>query len=171
MTDYETASPEVKAEYDDQTAKHGRVTNMNRTMLHNVKTFKAYMEWYTLYDECLPFTGERAMSLFSYSISTTNKCIVCSTFFRQILIDSGDDPDNPKLNDDEKLLVDFGHAIALDPLNIPESIYDKLKARYNTEQIVLLIGFAGLMCATNLFNNVAKVPLDEVLYKYKKAAQ
>jgi alkylhydroperoxidase family enzyme len=168
MTDYETASAEAKREYDDQIAKNGRVTNMKRTLLHNVPAFHAYMEWYTLKDLVVPFIGDRALSLYSYAISTANECLVCSAFFRKILIDSGDDPDNPTLSETEKLLMDFGHAIGRDPHNIPEALYEKLKAQYNTEQLVLLISFAGIMAATNLFNTVAKIPLDEILYKYVK---
>jgi alkylhydroperoxidase family enzyme len=168
LTDYESASAEVKREYDDQIAKHGRVTNMKRTLLHNVPAFHAYMEWYTLHDLIVPFTGERALSLFAYAISQGNDCLICSTFFRKILIDSGDDPDNPALSDTEKLLMDFGHAAATDPHHISDELYSKLQARFNTEQIVLLLAFTGIMAATNLFNTIAKVPLDEVLYKYTK---
>lgn len=36
MTEYESSSEEVKREYEDQIAKHGRITNMKRTLLHNV---------------------------------------------------------------------------------------------------------------------------------------
>lgn len=168
MTDYNSASEEVKREYDDQIAKHGRITNMKRTLLHNVPAFKAYMEWYTLYDLLVPVVGERAMSLYSYAISSGNDCLVCSTFFRKILIDSGDDPDNPKISETEELLMDFGSAICVDPHNIPDELYDRLKEQFTEEQIVLLIAFAGIMYATNLFNTVAKVPLDEILYKYRK---
>lgn len=168
MTDYETASDEVKREYDDQIAKHGRITNMKRTLLHNVPAFKAYMEWYTLYDLLVPVVGERAMSLYSYAISNGNDCLICSTFFRKILIDSGDDPDDPKISDIEELLIDLGSAICVNPHNIPDEIYDRLKEKFTEEQIVLLIAFAGIMYATNLFNTVAKVPLDDILYKYRK---
>ncbi len=168
MTDYDTADEAVRKEYDDQIQKHGRITNMKRTLLHNVPAFKAYMEWYTLKDLIVPFIGERALSLFSYAISMGNHCLICSTFFRKILIDSGDDPDNPSLSEDEKLLMDFGQAICTEEHNIPEELYDALKTRYSDEQLVLLISFAGIMYATNLFNTVAKVPLDEVLYQYTK---
>ena len=72
MTDYETASDAVKREYDDQIAKHGRITNMKRTMLHDVQTFKTYMDWYTMYDALKPVFGDRALSIFSYAISTGN---------------------------------------------------------------------------------------------------
>lgn len=168
MTEYEKAGPGAKKEYEDQIAKNGRVTNMKRTLLHNVKAFKAYMEWYTLKDEIVPFTGERAFDLFSYAISAGNGCLICSAFFRKILADSGDDPDNTKLSETEKLLMDFGQALAKDPHNISPALYSAIKEKYNTEQLVLLIAFAGIMAATNLFNTVAKIPLDEVLYKYVK---
>jgi alkylhydroperoxidase family enzyme len=168
LTEYETAAPEVKREYDDQIVRHGRVTNMKRTLLHNVPAFHAYMEWYTLNDQIVSFIGERAASLFAYAISTAGGCLICSAFFRKILIESGDDPDNPSLSDTEKLLVDFGQAIGQDPHNIPDALSDKLKRQFNTEQMVLLIAFAGIMAATNLFNTVAKVPLDEALDAYTK---
>ena len=168
MTDYETASEAVRKEYDDQIAKHGRITNMKRTLLLSIPAFKAYMEWYTLYDLLVPVVGERAMSLYSYAISSGNDCLICSTFFRKILIDSGDDPNNPKITDVEELLMDFGSAICVNPHDIPDELYDRLKEKFTDEQIVLLIAFAGIMYATNLFNTVAKVPLDEILYKYRK---
>ena len=59
MTEYETAGEEVRREYDDQVARHGRITNMKRTLLHSVPAFKAYMEWYTLRDLVVPFIGEQ----------------------------------------------------------------------------------------------------------------
>jgi alkylhydroperoxidase family enzyme len=168
FTEYETAGAEVRREYDDQIAKNGRVTNMKRTLLHNVTAFHSYMEWYTLKDQIEPFVGSRGVSLFSYAISTENECLVCSTFFRKILIDSGEDPDNPALSETEKLLMEFGHAIGRAPNHIDEALYARVKEHFNTEQIVLLIAFAGIMAATNLFNNVAKIPLDEILYSYQQ---
>lgn len=167
MMDYETASSEVKKEFDDQIAKHGRITNMKKTLLNNVPAFKAYMEWYTLYDLIVPFVGERGLSLFSYAISKGNDCLICGSFFRKILIDAGEDPDNPNLSDKDKLLMELGQSICVDPHNIPDYIYDDLKAMFTDEQIILLLAFAGIMYATNLFNTIAKVPLDEVLLNYK----
>jgi alkylhydroperoxidase family enzyme len=170
FTEYESASPEVRREYDDQVAKHGRMTNMKRTLLHSVPAFKAYMEWYTLRDLIAPFIGERGVVLYSYAISYGNRCLVCSLFFRKVLVDWGEDPERPVLSDDERLLVDLGGGIAKDPHAIPEEIYARLSARYTEEQRVLLVAFAGIMAATNLFNTVAKVPLDEVLVGYRTDA-
>ena len=168
MTSYESSNEEVRSRYDDQVARHGRITNMKRTLLHSVKAFEVFMEWYPLADLCKEFIGERALSLYAYAISEGNRCLVCGTFFRKILIDSGDDPDSPILNEEENLLMELGFSIAEDPHNIDPDIYASLKERYSDEQRVLLFAFAGMMTATNLFNTAAKVPLDEVLYGYRK---
>jgi len=168
MTEYETANEEVRARYDAQIAAHGRITNMKRTLLHNTKAYDIYMEWYTLAGLLEEFIGPRAVSLYSYAISEGNRCLVCGTFFRKILIDSGDDPDNPLLSEEEQLLMELGFSVSEDPHNIDPAIYAALKERYSEEQVVLLFAFAGIMAATNLFNTVAKVPLDEALYEYRK---
>src|SRR6188508_1749383 len=83
----------------------GRITNMKSTLLGHVPSFKAYMEWYTLKDELVPYIGERAVSLFSYAISTENDCLICSVFFRKILIDSGENVDDPQVTEAEQLLM------------------------------------------------------------------
>jgi hypothetical protein len=168
MTDYDTSDDSVKKEYDDQIAKNGRITNMKRTLLHSVPAFTAYMEWYTLRDLVVPFIGERGVSLYCFAISNGNNCSLCSLFFRKILVDSGENPDDPRLTDKERLLMDFGREIAVNPQHIPEKIYMQIHEQYNEQQIVLLIAFAGIMSATNLFNSVAKIPIDEILYAYQK---
>ncbi len=48
------------------------------------------MEWYPLRDEVAGFLGDRATTLFAHAISTQSDCLICSTFFRRILIDVGD---------------------------------------------------------------------------------
>ena len=100
-------------------------------------------------------------------ISTGNDCLVCGSFFNKILKENEEDVNCLQLNEKEQLLFDFGNAIARDPHNIPQEIYDELKSNFTVEQIVTISAFAGLMCATNLFNTVAKVDLDEVLYEYR----
>lgn len=167
MTDYENSSPEVRAEYDDQIAKHGRITNMKRTLLHNVPSFKAYMEWYTLYDELVPVIGNRALQIFSYVISTGNDCLVCGSFFTKILEDNGEDPSCLQLSETEELLSALGSYMVNDPHNIPDEIYAKLKELYSDDVIVTLFAFGGLMYATNLFNTVCKVDLDDILNEHR----
>ena len=100
ITNYDDLGPDGKAASDAQVAQHGgRITNMKATLLSHVPSFTAYMEWYTLRDALAPFIGERAVSLFSYAISDENDCLVCSVFFRKILIDNGEDPENPQVTE------------------------------------------------------------------------
>ena len=169
ITTYETLGPEAKAASDRQVELHGgRITNMKATLLSHVPSFTAYMQWYTLRDELVPFIGERAVSLFSYAISDENDCLVCSVFFRRILIDNGEDPDDPQVTDAEQLLIDWGRLIASSPGAIPREFYARLESTFNPQLRVLLLAFAGQMVATNLFNTVGRVPLDEILYEYRK---
>jgi alkylhydroperoxidase family enzyme len=165
---YEDAIPEVKREFDDQIGKNGRITNMKRTLLHSPPAFHALMEWYSLREVLREFLEEREFNLFSYAISAENRCLVCSTFFRKILADSGDDPDDPKISSKEQVLIDFGERCVTDPNNVDDALYGRLKEFFSDGQIVALTAFAGLMIATNLINTALKVDLDEYLINYTK---
>jgi hypothetical protein len=166
----EELSHDAAAAAEHQLNEHGgRITNMKRTLLAQVPSFEVYMEWYRLRDELQPFIGERAVSLFSYAISDANDCLVCSVFFRRILIESGDDPDNPTVTETEQLLLEWGRLIATTPGEISDEFYARLEAAFNPTLRVLLVAFAGQMVATNTFVTVGRVPLDEVLYEFRRA--
>jgi len=151
--DYAAASPAARREWDDQVQRNGRVTHMKQTLLHSAAVFRVYQEWYTLSGLLLPVIGERGVALFSYAISFGQRCLVCSLFFR-------------KLSDKERLLVEFGTAISRAPHDVPSELYARLSAQFTDEQKVLLVGFAGIMVATNFFNTVARVPPDALLEPY-----
>ena len=169
MTRYEDLSDAAKAASDHQIETHGgRITNMKATLLGHVPSFKAYMEWYTLKDALVPFIGERAVSLFSYAISEANDCLICSVFFRKILIDSGEDVDNPQVTETEQLLMDWGKLIAKAPHDIPHEMYARLESAFTPYLRLILLSFAGQMVATNIVNTVGRIPLDDVLYEYRK---
>ena len=169
LTRYDELDDAAKAASDQQLEAHGgRITNMKATLLGHVPSFEAYMEWYTLKDELVPYIGERAVSLFSYAISEENDCLICSVFFRKVLIDSGEDVDNPQVTETEQLLMDWGRLIARDPHGIPDEMYGRLEASFNPRLRLILLAFAGQMVATNLVNTVGRIPLDEVLYDFRK---
>ncbi|MFW5780806.1 MAG: carboxymuconolactone decarboxylase family protein [Bacillota bacterium] len=166
--EFENASEEAKREYSKQIAKHGRITNMKKTLLHNVPSFKALMEWYTLRDEAVKVIGDFGVNVFCHAISSYNNCLICSTFFRRILKDSGYDPDNLKFDEKTQLIVDFGKACVDQPPSVDDKMFEKLKKFFSDSEIVLLTAFAGMMIATNLINNVLDVELDEYLSSYTK---
>ncbi len=169
ITSHDALEPDARAASDRQVELHGgAITTTKATLLSHLPSFTTYMQWYTLRDELVPFIGERAVSLFSYAISDENDCLVCSVFFRRILIDNGEDPDNPQVTETEQLLIDWGRLIASAPGRIPLAFYAKLEAAFSPQLRVMLLAFAGQTVATNLFNTVGRVPLDEFLYGYRK---
>jgi hypothetical protein len=125
-------------------------------------------EWKALRDELVPLLGERAVSLFSYAISDANGCLVSSVQFRRILIENGEDPDDPQVTEAEQLLIDWGRMIATSPAGIPDEFYARLEQAFNPQLRVVLLAFAAQMIAINLFNVVGRVPLDEALYDYRR---
>ena len=102
--------------------------------------------------------------LFAHAISAGTDCLVCSTFFRRILIESGEDPDSLRLDDWEQTVVDYGRQLAEDPHGVSDELFARLAARLQPDQIVTLTAFGGLMVATNLFNNALRVDLDDYLH-------
>jgi hypothetical protein len=147
----------------------GRLTNQKAVMLGDPATFQIYMGWYTLFDQLAAALGERPVHVFAHAISDENDCLICSVFFRKILIDGGNDPENPATTPLEDLLLEFGRALVRTPTAVPDELYSRV-----TEEIpdprtrLVLVAFAGQMVATNVFNSVGRVPLDEVLYGYRK---
>lgn len=168
MVEYEDAGAEEREQFDDQIARNGRMTNMKKTLLHSLPAFHALMQWYPLRDAVREFLSEKEVNLFCHAISAENDCLVCSTFFRKIIIDSGGDPDNYTLDEREQAILDFGRLCVTDPHGINGEHFELLKKHFNDEQMVLLTAFAGLMIATNLINTALQVDLDNYLESYTK---
>ena len=168
IPNYENLSVEAKKEYDGQIAAHGRMTNMKKTLLHSVPSFRVLMEWYPLRDDVVKIVGEFALNVYAYAISSDNDCLICSTFFRKILKDGGYDPDNLKLDNDCKLLMEYAAACVAKPVCVSDALFAKMRERFSEEEIVLLTAFAGMMIATNLINNALEVTLDDYLVTYSK---
>jgi len=163
--------PESRTAMDEIRAAHGRVTNMKRTLARSPVALRALMTWYDLRDEVVPFLGDRLTTLFAHAISAGTDCLVCSTFFRRLLIDAGEDTDRLRLDEWEQTVVTFGRQLAVDPHGVSDELFGRLAARLSPEQIVALTAFGGLMVATNLFNNSLRVDLDEYLYAYRKESR
>jgi alkylhydroperoxidase family enzyme len=157
-----------RAALDEIIAAHGRTTNMKCTLARSPVALRALMTWYDLRDEVMPFLGARLTTRFAHAISAGTDCLVCSTFFRRLLIESGEDPEALLLDDWEQTIVDYGRQLATDPHGVSDELFDRLAARLGPEQIVVLTAFGGLMVATNLFNNALRVDLDEYLERYRK---
>jgi alkylhydroperoxidase family enzyme len=167
--DPEGATPEQRAAHDATVRDHGRITNMKSTLLHSMPAFHALMEWYTLRDVVRPFLGDRLVTLFSHTISTEADCLICSTFFRRILIDSGENPDELTLDAREQAVIDFGRCLSKPFARVPDELFAQLAAEFSEEQIVALTAFGAMMVATNVLNNALDIDLDGYLEPYRGA--
>lgn len=165
--DYADMPPEARAAHDEH-LKTARITNMKRTLLRSVPAFRALMTWYPLRDTVQPFLGERLTTLFAHAVSSETDCLICSTFFRRILVESGEDPDRLELDEREAAVVEFGLRLAVTPHRVPDELYGRVAAYFTDEQMVALAAFGALMVATNVFNNALGVPLDDYLQPYRR---
>ena len=165
--DYADMPPDARAAHDRH-LQRARITNMKRTLLHSVPAFDALMTWYDLRDAVKPFLGDRLTTLFAHALSSETDCLICSTFFRRILIDSGEDPDALEMDEREAAVVAYCRALAMTPHRVPDAVYDRVASNFDDGQMVALTAFGALMVATNVINNALGVPLDDYLQPYRR---
>lgn len=149
--------------YEAQEAKNN-MTNMKKALIQDYATYDAYMAWYTSWGRLVEVIGSRAATIFAHAISTTNSCQLCSLFFISDLRALGIDPENIQFEENEELLVQLGQQIVKDPTAVPDALIDALKEHYSDAELVVIVGFAGQMIATNNFNSVLKIDVDQRLW-------
>lgn len=161
-------SPSVKIAFERHVREYGgRITNMKATLGRSLLAFEAYMQWYPLYAEVEKILGKRMASLYAHSISCAADCPLCSTFFRKIIIDSGEAPEKLDLTEFQRNILEFGSGIAKHKGNIADHLYNSVASKYSETEMVILTAFAGIMIATNVFNNVLETEIDEYLSAYR----
>ena len=163
----ETSAPPASRELAAaHAATGGRMTNMKWTLAHSPVALDALLQWYPLHDQVAPVLGERRTWLFCHAISDQSDCLICSTFFRRLLIDAGEDPAALQLDPFDELIVDLGRRLAADPHSVDDALHARLAERLAPEHIVTLIAFGAVMVATNVFNDAMGVDLDDYLEEY-----
>src|ERR671926_43524 len=127
----DAAPPEARGAAEAHVRNHARMTNMKRTLLHSLPAFRALMEWYPLRDTVQPFLGSRLTVLFAHAISAETDCLLCSTFFRRMLIEEGENPDHLELDDREQAVVEFGRRLAVSPFRVTDEVYARVAAHFD----------------------------------------
>jgi len=164
ITNYDQLDAAATAASDRHVELYGGpIGNLDATLLGHLPSFRAYQEWFALRDALVPYLGERAVSLFCFAISDEYGSPICSAFFRKMLTDSGEDLDNPQVTETEQLLIDWGRLVARDPHGVPAEMYARLEQTFNPKLRTILVAFAGLMVAVNVFTTVGRIPVDESL--------
>ncbi|MCW3093809.1 MAG: hypothetical protein JWP81_4878 [Ferruginibacter sp.] len=122
----EIKEPVEKVFEQHVTEFNSRITNMKATLGHSLLAFEVYMKWYPLYNEVKNILRSRLAYLYAYSISHSTDCLLCTTFFRKIIIDSGENPEHLKLSPQEQHVINFGGAIAAHKANIANRLYKSI---------------------------------------------
>ena len=92
--------------------------------------------WYPLFDRIAGSSASGGRSARPRD-HDRNDCLICSTFFRRLLIDAGEDPGALELDDDDELIVDLGRALADDPHIVDDALRPPRRA-LRRQQLVLL---------------------------------
>ena len=166
LTPPEELTGKEREAYEDLKAK-GKITNMKLFMLQDYGTFEAFMGWYPSWESLVNTVGLRAATIYAHSVPTTNGCLLCSLFFISDLKDLGIDPNNIEFDEKEELLAKLGAQIVKDATNVSDEIIEGLKKYYTDKEIIIIVGFGAQMMATNNFNSVLHVDVDERLLPIK----
>ena len=139
---------------------------MKATLGRSPVAFKVYMQWYPLFQEVERILGPRLATLFAWSVSEASDCPLCSTYFRKRIIESGEQPEDLVISENDQHLLTFGAATAENRGFVSDDLYNPIREQYSDENIVVFTAFAGIMIATNIFNNVIHTEIDEYLLPY-----
>ncbi len=172
LTEQNEVTGAEKERYDELAGRNA-VTNMKKGLLNDAATYDAYMGWYTSWNRLVEVIGEKDAILYAHAISTTNSCQLCSLFFISDVKGLGLDPHNLVYDDREQILVALAQSIVKNPTDVSDEIFDGLRKYFSDREIVVIVGFAGQMIATNNFNSVLKIDVDQrllpILHEFKPA--
>lgn len=135
------------------------LTAEKRTLLHNAAEAGSY----ALDDELQRLIGKRVADFYEYAISQKNGCLVCSIYFQNLLKKNGIDFEHFAFTPKEEILIEYGQAIAEDPKHVPEELFEKLKANFTEEEIVVITAMGVMMIANNYFNDILDVTPDKLV--------
>ncbi|MFT8357971.1 carboxymuconolactone decarboxylase family protein [Bifidobacterium aquikefiri] len=145
----------------------GKLSNMKQALLRDHRTFKAFIGWYDSWASLADVVGNRAATVYAHAISTTNSCQLCSLFFINDLRELGLDPASFETTEAEAELQELATQIVKDPTSVSDDLFERLHQRYSDDQIVVIVGFAAQMIATNNFNSVLQIDVDRRLLPLK----
>ena len=160
----EEAGPRAREAIEAHLAQGYRLTNEKKTLLHNATAFEAIeAKSYELDRELQRLVGKRAADLFEYAVSAENDCLVCSAYFIRLLKSHGiTDIGSYRFTPQESLLMEYGRAMARAPKAVPDGLFERLRAEFSEETIVVLTAMGAMMIANNYFNDILRVDPQEI---------
>jgi hypothetical protein len=161
-------SPAIQVACNRHLEQYGEaISNTRATLAYSLPAFEVYSQLNLLYGQVENLLGQRLTDLFAYSIARSSDCRICIAYFRKKIAARGDNPDQPDLNPDQAVLIEFGSSIARYKGKIADHVYNRAAKLFAPQEIVLLVAFAGQLLATAFFNNVLETDIDSHLQEFE----
>ena len=106
-------------------------------------TLGADSHWNALRSELVPYIGERATALFAHAVAAGSGESAFTQSLRRGLIDSGEDIENPRVTETERLLIDWGWMLARTPDAIDDTMHARLESSFTPVLRGILSRFAA----------------------------
>jgi hypothetical protein len=113
-----------------------------------------FSEWYSARDELVPFIGERAFSLFAFTVFDESGGGAGAAYFRGLLTASGNNIDDPQVTETERLLIDWGRLVARDSRTLDPRWRAQFESAFKPALRALLVRFAALTIASSITQNL-----------------
>jgi len=159
---HEDVTGKAKEAYESLESQ-GKLTHMKKTLLQDYGTYEAFIGWYPSWNSLVEVVGLRAATIVAHAVSSTNGCVLCSLFFVSDIEALGEDVATIQFTEEEELLVELAKQAVKNPTAVSDELFAKLKARYTDREIVAIVGFMCQMMATNNFNSILDIALDDRL--------
>jgi alkylhydroperoxidase family enzyme len=164
--------------YDSIIEEHGYISNTKKTLAHAPEVLQAYMQFYAVDAAVDKFIDERLRNLLLLKVSLANRCELCSAHLLhtidkmgigQEIMEAikGEVQGSDFFSEKEKVLLKFAEAAVTDPGGVSDELFADLQRFYSDAEIVAIVGLIGLMTATNNFNSILRVDLDDHLLPYR----
>ena len=150
----ETASDSVKElikEHDININKSQKVATL---LLNAVVYDSVEKNGWRMDAELQRLVGKRKGDLLEYVISKENNSEICLRYFTKCLAEQGIDFETTEFDEEEKLIIEYGTAIARDFHHIPDDLKRRLKEAFTDEQIAVITGMAVVINADNHFETI-----------------
>ena len=140
----------------------GQMNDMKYVLLRDMQTFASYMGIYNLEKGLYNFMTVHEVAVFGYNFCSAENAPICGQYYASRLKGRMEDPEHPSLTEKEALLQEFARALAEDFEHVPEELYGRMNAQYREDEMIRLIGYAGLLLASCMFENTAiAAPAEE----------
>jgi len=100
-----------------------------------------------LREELAPYVGERAVTLFAFSVADGYPAPAVAAEYRHEIEDSGDDPLDPQVTEAERLLIDWGRRLGAGPADADPALEARIAETFRAELRGILLAFAAALVA------------------------